>query len=77
MRFLRDAGLHCGMRSATTKNNWSRGGLGVATANRDGYDRIIVITDGQWHYSDTTTVQGYGEGYCKLSRRRHSRSRRT
>jgi 60 kDa SS-A/Ro ribonucleoprotein len=47
---------------ATTKNNWSRGGLGVATANRDGYDRIIVITDGQWHYSDTTTVRGYGEG---------------
>jgi 60 kDa SS-A/Ro ribonucleoprotein len=47
---------------ATTKNNWSRGGLGVAAANRDGYDRIIVITDGQWHYSDTTTVQGYGEG---------------
>ena len=47
---------------ATTKNNWSRGGLAVAAANRDGYDRIIVITDGQWHYSDTTTVQGYGEG---------------
>jgi 60 kDa SS-A/Ro ribonucleoprotein len=34
----------------------------VAAANRDGYDRIVVITDGQWHYSDTTTVQGYGEG---------------
>jgi len=47
---------------ATTKNNWSRGGLAVAAANRDGYDRIIVITDGQWHFSDTTTVQGYGEG---------------
>ncbi len=47
---------------AATKNNWSRGGLAVAAANRDGYDRIIVITDGQWHYSDTTTVQGYGEG---------------
>ena len=47
---------------ATTKNNWSRGGLAVAAANRDGYDRIIVITDGQWHYSDTTTVQGHGEG---------------
>ena len=47
---------------AATRNNWSRGGLAVAAANRDGYDRIIVITDGQWHYSDTTTVQGYGEG---------------
>jgi 60 kDa SS-A/Ro ribonucleoprotein len=47
---------------AGTKNNWSRGGLAVAAANRDGYDRIIVITDGQWHFSDTTTVQGYGEG---------------
>src|SRR5215831_11652980 len=47
---------------AATKNNWSRGGLAVAAANRDGYDRIIVITDGQWHFSDTTTVQGYGEG---------------
>lgn len=47
---------------AATKAGWSRGGLAVAAANRDGYDRIIVITDGQWHYSDTTTVQGYGEG---------------
>lgn len=47
---------------AGTRNNWSRGGLAVAAANRDGYDRIIVITDGQWHFSDTTTVQGYGEG---------------
>ena len=47
---------------AATRNNWSRGGLAVAAANRDGYDRIIVITDGQWHFSDTATVQGYGEG---------------
>ena len=47
---------------AATRNNWSRGGLAIAAANRDGYDRIIVITDGQWHYSDTTTIQGYGEG---------------
>jgi hypothetical protein len=41
---------------AQTKNGWSRGGLAVAAANRDGYDRIIVITDGQWHYSDTTAT---------------------
>ena len=47
---------------AATKSGWSRGGLAVAAANRDGYDRIIVITDGQWHYSDTTIVHGYGEG---------------
>jgi len=47
---------------AATKGDWSRGGLAVAAANRDGYDRIIVITDGQWHYSDTTTVQGYMDG---------------
>ncbi len=48
-------------RLAATKNSWSRGGLAVAAANRDGYNRIIVITDGQWHYSDTTTVLGYQE----------------
>ena len=41
---------------AQTKNGWSRGGLAVAAANRDGYDRIIVITDGQWHYSDATAL---------------------
>jgi hypothetical protein len=41
---------------AATKNGWSRGGLAVAAANRDGYDRIIVITDGQWHYSGTTAL---------------------
>ena len=41
---------------AQTRNGWSRGGLAVAMANRDGYDRIIVITDGQWHYSDTTAL---------------------
>jgi hypothetical protein len=34
-----------------TKGNWSRGGLAVDLANREGYDRIIVLTDGQWHYS--------------------------
>ena len=25
--------------------------MAVAMANEDGYDRIIVLTDGQWHYS--------------------------
>jgi TROVE domain-containing protein len=36
---------------ASTKGNYSCGGLAVALANEDGYDRIIVLTDGQWHYS--------------------------
>jgi len=35
---------------AQTKGNYSRGGLAVAKANADGYDRIIVLTDGEWHY---------------------------
>lgn len=35
---------------AQTKGNASMGGLAVAEANKHGYDRIIVITDGQWHY---------------------------
>lgn len=35
---------------AQTKGDYSRGGLAVAKANADGYDRIIVLTDGQWHY---------------------------
>lgn len=39
---LRDALL-------ATKGDASCGGLGVELANRAGYDRIVVITDGQWH----------------------------
>lgn len=35
---------------AATKAGASCGGLAVAAANARGYDRIIVITDGQWHY---------------------------
>lgn len=38
---------------AQTKGNYSCGGLAVAAANEHGYDRIIVLTDGQWHYSST------------------------
>lgn len=30
----------------------SRGGLAVQQANKDGYDRIIVLTDGEWHPMD-------------------------
>ncbi len=36
---------------AQTKERWSCGGLAVAAANEHGYDRLIVLTDGQWHYS--------------------------
>lgn len=34
---------------AQTQGGSSRGGLGVERANADGYDRIVVLTDGQWH----------------------------
>lgn len=35
---------------AATKGQASCGGLAVAAANARGYDRIIVLTDGQWHF---------------------------
>lgn len=35
---------------AATKGSASCGGLAVAAANDRGYDRIIVLTDGQWHF---------------------------
>lgn len=35
---------------AATKGQASCGGLAVAAANAQGYDRIIVLTDGEWHY---------------------------
>jgi 60 kDa SS-A/Ro ribonucleoprotein len=34
---------------AATKGNASRGDLAVQQANRDGYERIVVLTDGEWH----------------------------
>lgn len=34
---------------AKTQGGSSCGGLAVAAANARGYDRIIVLTDGQWH----------------------------
>jgi len=34
---------------AQTKGQASCGGLAVQMANERGYDRIIVLTDGQWH----------------------------
>lgn len=41
---------------AATRGNYSAGGLGVKMANADGYDRIIVLTDGQWHPDDGVRV---------------------
>jgi len=38
----------------------SYGGLAVEQANKDGYDRIIVLTDGQWH------TGGYSQGDAVL-----------
>lgn len=34
---------------AKTQAGYSRGGMAVQMANEDGYDRLIVLTDGQWH----------------------------
>lgn len=46
-----------------TKGSASCGGLAVAAANERGYDRIIVLTDGQWHFSpDGRTGLYYHEG---------------
>lgn len=47
---------------SATLANYSCGGLAVAMANARGYDRIIVITDGQWHYS---SVNHYEMGPAK------------
>ncbi len=47
---LRDA-LH------KTRGNASCGGYAVQMANDAGYDRIIVLTDGEWHYSNA-------QGFC-------------
>lgn len=40
---------------AATRGNASCGGLAVKMANLAGYDRIIVLTDGQWHEDDGTS----------------------
>lgn len=45
---------------AATKGGWSKGGLAVAMANADGYDRIIVLTDGQWHFSSPEEMRAAG-----------------
>lgn len=34
---------------AKTKDGYSCGSLAIEAANNDGYDRVICLTDGQWH----------------------------
>lgn len=49
-----------------TKGSASCGGLAVAAANDRGYDRIIVLTDGQWHYMRTGVSQSrFGGRYAE------------
>lgn len=52
-----------------TKAGWSRGGLAVEMANANGYDRIIVITDGQWHTMRTQSEYDYPAGSTAVSPR--------
>lgn len=47
---------------AATKGQASCGGLAVEAANDEGYDRIVVLTDGQWHYKDARRSNNYTEG---------------
>lgn len=50
---------------AATKGGYSCGGLAVEAANKRGYDRIIVLTDGEWHVmgaSPTRDRWGYITG---------------
>lgn len=55
-------GFALGEALAATQGNASCGGLAVALANEHKYDRIIVITDGQWHYSRVPGTAPDAEG---------------
>lgn len=44
---------------AKTQNGWSCGGLAVEQANKEGYDRIIVLTDGEWHVMGAAGTHSY------------------
>lgn len=52
-----------------TKGNASCGGLAVEKANADGYDRIIVLTDGEWHYPNGSTGQAQAVSPAPLTAR--------
>lgn len=45
-----------------TKEGYSCGGLAVERANAQGYDRIIVLTDGEWHYKNGAGAYDYESG---------------
>lgn len=47
---------------AKTQNGWSCGGLAVEQANKEGYDRIIVLTDGEWHVMCAAGTHSYTSG---------------
>jgi len=51
---------------AKTKGSASCGGAAVAMANEAGYDRIVVLTDGQWHYSSIPGKPIDKEGDAKV-----------
>lgn len=51
---------------AKTKGDASCGGLAVAMANEAGYDRIIVLTDGQWHFSSIKGGQIDSQGDAQV-----------
>lgn len=44
---------------AKTKGQASCGGLAVERANLHGYDRIIVLTDGEWHVHNPAAYGGF------------------
>lgn len=52
---------------AATKGQASCGNLGVRAAMKDGYDRIVVLTDGQWHQDNGMHyVSGYAHQALKV-----------
>ncbi len=42
---------------SATKAGYSCGGLAVEAANQRGYDRIIVLTDGEWHVMTAPSME--------------------
>lgn len=46
---------------AATKDGYSAGALALRMAKEDGYDRLICLTDGQWHSVNTDgSINSYG-----------------
>lgn len=51
---------------AQTRGDASMGGLAVEMANQRGYDRIIILTDGEWHYSKPEHRGGVTSGLAHM-----------